>query len=123
MPRKKPKRTKPAATSAALPPSPASAAPAGTNASAAKKPFKYESEHAKPPTKPLTMREEEVIEKVAKGKENLEIALDLGTGERNIEKHMKNIREKIGAKTRTAVVAWWYERKMEQMELRFREGK
>ncbi|MDQ2868408.1 MAG: hypothetical protein M3R59_08380 [Verrucomicrobiota bacterium] len=53
------------------------------------------------------------------GEENLEIAV--GTGERNIEKHMRNTREKIGAKTRTAVVWCWYERKIAQLELRLCE--
>ncbi len=58
---------------------------------------------------------------VAAGKQNLDIALQLGTSERTIEKHMKNIRVKIGAKTRTEVVAWYHRREVEQLKLRIRE--
>ncbi len=89
----------------------------------AKKKFSYIPEEQAAAGSILTAREEEVVKEVAKGRENLEVALELGVDERTIEKHMKNIRRKIDAKTRTAVVSWWYERKLEQMELRLHEGK
>ncbi len=117
MPRKKRKKqTSPQLESSAGPPPDDAPVPA-------KKKLSYIPEEQAAAGSILTAREEEVVKEVAKGGENLEVALELGVDERTIEKHMKNIRRKIAAKTRTAVVSWWYERKLEQLELRLREGK
>src|SRR4051794_31781999 len=120
MPRKKRKRPASPDASPSTPPSPA---PSNTAGAPAPKKFKYASPEDAAPGDPLTTREEQVVERVAKGLENLDIALELKVDERTIEKHMKYIRKKTGAKTRTGVGSWWYERKIEQLELRLREGK
>lgn len=117
MPRKKPKKKTPSK------PGPSAAPAPGDVSAPAKKQFSYLPDEQAATGSILTAREEEVVKEVAKGGENLEVALELRIDERTVEKHMKNIRRKIDAKTRTAVVSWWYERKIEQLELRLREGK
>ena len=118
MPRKKPRRTGPEATADPVPLAPPAPAVPPPGEPAAKPPFQYQFEKDQAAKPTLTAREEEIVGYVAKGKENLEIALQLGTGERTIEKHMKNIRAKFGAKTRTAIVARYYEEKIEELEMR-----
>jgi len=54
---------------------------------------------------PLTPREREVLEWVAAGKTNRDIAAILGASARTIEKHLERIYEKLGVETRTAAVA------------------
>ena len=53
---------------------------------------------------PLTAREREVLEWVAAGKTNRDIAAILGARPRTIEKHLERIYEKLGVETRTAAV-------------------
>jgi DNA-binding CsgD family transcriptional regulator len=53
---------------------------------------------------PLTAREREVLEWVAAGKTNRDIAAILGAGPRTIEKHLERVYEKLGVETRTAAV-------------------
>ena len=79
MPRKKSRRTGPEATT-----DPVSTPPPG--APAAKKPFRYQFEKDQAVEPTLTAREDEIVGYVVKGKQNLDIALQLGTGERTIEK-------------------------------------
>ena len=50
----------------------------------------------------LTAREREVLEWVAAGKTNRDIAAILGARSRTIEKHLERIYEKLGVETRTA---------------------
>ena len=59
------------------------------------------------PTAPaaLTAREREVLEWVAAGKTNRDIAAILGARQRTIEKHLERIYEKLGVETRTAAAA------------------
>lgn len=52
----------------------------------------------------LTAREREVLEWVAAGKTNRDIASILGARPRTIEKHLERIYEKLGVETRTAAV-------------------
>jgi len=52
----------------------------------------------------LTPREREVLEWVAAGKTNRDIAAILGARPRTIEKHLERIYEKLGVETRTAAV-------------------
>jgi DNA-binding CsgD family transcriptional regulator len=54
---------------------------------------------------PLTAREREVLEWVAAGKTNRDIAAILGAKPRTIEKHLERIYEKLGVETRTAAAA------------------
>jgi DNA-binding CsgD family transcriptional regulator len=56
----------------------------------------------KAPDVPLTAREREVLEWVAAGKTNRDIAAILGASARTVEKHLERIYEKLGVETRTA---------------------
>ncbi len=53
----------------------------------------------------LTPREADVIEWVAKGKTNRDIAEILGMSPRTVNKHLEHIYAKLGVETRTAAVA------------------
>ena len=53
---------------------------------------------------PLTAREREVLDWVAAGKTNRDIAAILGASPRTIEKHLERVYEKLGVETRTAAV-------------------
>jgi DNA-binding CsgD family transcriptional regulator len=50
----------------------------------------------------LTRREREVLEWVAAGKKNRDIAQILGARPRTIEKHLERVYEKLGVEGRTA---------------------
>lgn len=52
----------------------------------------------------LTAREREVLDWVAAGKTNRDIAAILGASPRTVEKHLERIYEKLGVETRTAAV-------------------
>jgi DNA-binding CsgD family transcriptional regulator len=52
----------------------------------------------------LTAREREVLEWVAAGKTNRDIATILGARPRTVEKHLERIYQKLGVETRTAAV-------------------
>jgi DNA-binding CsgD family transcriptional regulator len=52
----------------------------------------------------LTAREREVLEWVAAGKTNRDIASILGARPRTVDKHLERIYEKLGVETRTAAV-------------------
>ena len=56
-------------------------------------------------TAALTAREREVLEWVAAGKTNRDIAAILGARPRTIEKHLERVYEKLGVETRTAAAA------------------
>jgi DNA-binding CsgD family transcriptional regulator len=53
-------------------------------------------------TAPLTLREREVLDWVAAGKTNRDIAAIVGASPRTVEKHLERIYEKLGVETRTA---------------------
>jgi DNA-binding CsgD family transcriptional regulator len=53
---------------------------------------------------PLTPREREVLDWVAAGKTNRDIATILGASPRTVEKHLERVYEKLGVETRTAAV-------------------
>jgi DNA-binding CsgD family transcriptional regulator len=52
----------------------------------------------------LTTREREVLEWLATGKTNRDIADNIGAKRRTVEKHLEHIYEKLGVETRTAAV-------------------
>lgn len=56
-------------------------------------------------TNPLTQREMDVLEWVARGKTNRDVAEILGMSPRTVNKHLEHIYEKLGVETRTAAVA------------------
>jgi len=53
---------------------------------------------------PLTSREREVLDWVAAGKTNRDIATILDASPRTVEKHLERIYQKLGVETRTAAV-------------------
>jgi LuxR family maltose regulon positive regulatory protein len=56
------------------------------------------------PSEPLSTREIEIVELVASGMSNRDIALRLGTTEGTVKWHLHRIFDKIGARRRTQVV-------------------
>jgi DNA-binding NarL/FixJ family response regulator len=56
----------------------------------------------------LSQREQEVLEKLARGLPNAEIAAELTVSENTIRFHLKNIYEKLGVTNRTEAVAWYF---------------
>jgi predicted ATPase/DNA-binding CsgD family transcriptional regulator len=55
---------------------------------------------------PLTRREQEVAQLIARGRSNRQIAEELVVTEATAAKHVENIREKLGLRSRTQVAAW-----------------
>ena len=58
------------------------------------------------PDPPLTAREREVAVLVAAGSTNAEIAARLRISKRTVEKHVDNIRQKLGAISRAKIISW-----------------
>lgn len=58
----------------------------------------------------LSQRELEVLEKLAHGSTNAEIAAALSVSENTVRFHLKNIYEKLGVANRTEAVAWFLRR-------------
>ena len=59
---------------------------------------------------PLTAREREIVELVAQGKANRQIAEELFISEKTVSRHLANVYVKLGVGSRTAAAAWWHER-------------
>jgi DNA-binding CsgD family transcriptional regulator len=57
----------------------------------------------------LSPREVEVLEHVAAGQTNREIAAELGISERTVDRHVSNLFDKLGVSTRAAATAYAYE--------------
>lgn len=55
----------------------------------------------------LTDRELEVLDLVAKGRQNKNVAADLGLSEHTVKLHMHNIINKLGVSNRTAATVWY----------------
>jgi DNA-binding NarL/FixJ family response regulator len=56
----------------------------------------------------LSQRELEVLDKLAKGLPNAEIASELAVSENTVRFHLKNIYEKLNVTNRTEAVAWYF---------------
>jgi DNA-binding CsgD family transcriptional regulator len=63
-----------------------------------------EADSPPPASVALTRREREVLDWVAAGKTNRDIAAILGTSARTVEKHLEHVYEKLGVETRVAAV-------------------
>ncbi|WP_405765323.1 ATP-binding protein [Streptomyces sp. NBC_01538] len=57
--------------------------------------------------KPLSRREEEVSELVARGMTNRQIAAALNLSPRTVDRHVENILTKLGLCRRAQIAAWW----------------
>jgi DNA-binding NarL/FixJ family response regulator len=64
------------------------------------------------PTEALTPREVEVLQLLARGAANKEIAADLSITERTARTHVSNILGKLGLASRTQAALWAVEHKM-----------
>jgi non-specific serine/threonine protein kinase len=62
----------------------------------------------------LTEREREVAVLIAQGKSNSEIASQLVVSKRTVEKHIANIRSKLGLLSRAQIVRWAIEQRLTQ---------
>jgi non-specific serine/threonine protein kinase len=62
-----------------------------------------------PPLEGLTRREQEIVELIAHGKSNGEIAGELVVSKRTVEKHIAHILMKLGVTNRSQIVLWGIE--------------
>jgi DNA-binding NarL/FixJ family response regulator len=60
----------------------------------------------------LTPTEQKVIQAVARGMANREIAQDLSVSQRTVESHVSNMLGKTGLKNRTELARWAIEKRM-----------
>ncbi|MEV8633143.1 response regulator transcription factor [Streptosporangium sp. NPDC051023] len=65
-----------------------------------------------PPAQPLTARETEVLQAVARGRTNQEIADELFIALSTVKGHVSGIQAKLGVRNRVGVVAWAWENRM-----------
>jgi len=55
---------------------------------------------------PLSLREQEVAERIARGLTNREIAAELSISPRTVDRHVENILARLGLTARTQIAAW-----------------
>ena len=58
----------------------------------------------------LSDRERDALQLLTEGKDNNSIAVSLGISINTVEKHLKNVYEKLGVSSRTEAVHWWMEK-------------
>jgi DNA-binding NarL/FixJ family response regulator len=61
------------------------------------------------PVDPLTVREEEVLRRVAAGRTNAEIAEDLHISLSTVKSHLASLTSKLGVRNRVEIAMWAYE--------------
>ena len=61
------------------------------------------------PSEPLTNREEEVLQAVARGKTNAEISRELHISLSTVKTHVANLMAKLTARNRVEIAIWAYE--------------
>jgi DNA-binding NarL/FixJ family response regulator len=61
------------------------------------------------PAEPLTVREEEVLVTVARGRTNAEVADELHISLSTVKTHLASLMNKLGARNRVEIVMWAYE--------------
>jgi DNA-binding NarL/FixJ family response regulator len=66
-------------------------------------------EPPQPPIEPLTNREEAVLDSVARGRTNSEIADDLHISISTVKTHLASLMAKLGARNRVELVMWAYD--------------
>jgi len=73
------------------------------------RPVAHASRAVASPLDLLTCREREVLERLARGRSNAELARDLHLGEATVKTHVSNVLAKLGLRDRTAAVVFAYE--------------
>lgn len=58
----------------------------------------------------LSNRERDVLQLLTEGKDNNSIATSLDISINTVEKHLKNVYEKLGVTSRTEAIHWWVEK-------------
>ena len=71
-----------------------------------------------PLTEPLTAREGEVLQRVALGQSNQQIARDLVISERTVRNHVSNILAKLGLSSRTQAASYAFQKGLVQIPRR-----
>lgn len=61
---------------------------------------------------PLTQREREVVRRVARGRTNEEVAVDLHVTLSTVKTHLGNVQRKLAARNRVEIAAWAWEHGM-----------
>lgn len=64
----------------------------------------------------LTPREKEILQEVARGQKNREVAVSLGLSEHTVKNHIKNILQKLHLDNRVQLTRYAYERGMVETE-------
>jgi DNA-binding CsgD family transcriptional regulator len=60
----------------------------------------------------LTPREREILDLLSDGRSNSEIAAELFISVRTVERHVANMYQKLGARSRAEVIAWSYQQQL-----------
>jgi len=66
----------------------------------------------------LTPRQREVLERIAAGKTNFEIAQELGIGLEGVKHHVSEILGRLGVDSREQAAGWWREQRRWDRRLR-----
>ena len=67
-------------------------------------------EHVTARWESLSRREREVLQLLGEGRDNQAIATSLGISINTVEKHLKNVYQKLGATSRSEAIHWWVEK-------------
>lgn len=67
---------------------------------------------ARPPARPLTARELDIVQAVARGRTNQEIADELFISLSTVKGHVAGVQAKLGARNRVEIAAWAWESRM-----------
>jgi DNA-binding NarL/FixJ family response regulator len=74
------------------------------------KEFSTVNKKAAPEKSPLTEREKEILECVAKGSSNRDISVTLGISEHTVKNHLKNILHKLHLGNRVQLMRYAYDK-------------
>ena len=69
---------------------------------------------ARPLAAPLSARESEVVQAIAKGRTNTEIAADLFISLSTVKSHLASIHNKLGVRNRVEIASWAWETRLAQ---------
>ncbi|WP_239614883.1 response regulator [Cohnella mopanensis] len=76
----------------------------------------FQAKEKEPEYGGLTPREKEILQEVARGNTNREVAISLGLSEHTVKNHLKNILQKLHLDNRVQLTRYAYERGMVETE-------